>query len=142
MRSYIEKIGSIKDWKQDFLYCYSDLHKDVYGTRSGDSWLMQDETTMEQVMSHYFNLIARCNAQADADWKKAQKRIGHKHFHRLMVEEASRHPDGVVYINPEWDDQCEYDSYYAEYLGIEKWEYYIPVMNTNDQLGNIMRFYS
>lgn len=112
-RTYISEIKSLRGWKEDALYLYSDAHKDVYGSRYYPSYLLEDEHSMERVMSAVESIYAQCEVAAEEERKIAIKWEAKMWFHRLMVEEARRSPDAVVYDNEDWDSYCENSKHWA-----------------------------
>lgn len=112
-RTYISEIKSLREWKEDALYLYSDAHKDVYGSRYYPSDLLEDDVPMERVMSAVASIYEQCNAAAEEERKIAIRWEAKMYYHRLMVEEARRSPDAVVYDNPDWDYMCESSSHWA-----------------------------
>ena len=143
-RSYISEIKSVREWKLDELYLYSDAHKDAYGFRSYPSHLLEPQHTMEEVMNEVASIYRACDEACERERKRELRARAHSHYHWLMLQEASRHPRGIVFKNPNWEDGDSYegayyynDPYGKNYYGEREYGYYIAPAFTNDQMSQL-----
>lgn len=110
---------SYQETERDFYITYIfDEYKSVHGIRP--RWIDFNSMSLSELKDMADKLEAevvesiRQDAINKAQWEASVW------FHRLMVEEARRSPEGVVYPNPDWDEwetQLGYGSF-NEYRGI------------------------
>lgn len=127
---------SVADWKAEYLYLYSDIHKDAYGSRphGSDAWMYDEDTPMEDVMAAMHSICETATRECEREYKDRILWDTKKWIHAHMLLEAKCEENGIVFPNPDWDDWCEEDKHYADYSRVINAEDFY--FNRNGNISN------